>query len=240
MKTVFLASHTTGKRGGLESLESFYRGNNYNTYKLLNPLDDYSKLPTTLDLNGETILSIPRKNIGILNLFIDLFYVLRNLKRKKIDIYVGASNFDMFPGIIFKKLTRKEYKTLYFPRDYSEDRFGNKILDWIYIRLEKFVLKNSNITVSNTFRSENKRLELGLKKENSAMIRNGINSTNYHFNEKVIDKGKFIFIGSLTKEHGLLFFLKICKQFVNELIVIGLGPECDEVKELCEKENIKP
>jgi glycosyltransferase involved in cell wall biosynthesis len=59
------------------------------------------------------------------------------------------------------------------------------------------------------------------------------------FNKKELNKNKFIFIGSVTKEHGLYDLIENIYPLVARLVLIGYGDDWDRVVRLCEEKNIK-
>lgn len=174
-----------------------------------------------------------------MNLFYDFYLSIKYLLSEETDVFIGANNFDTVTGIVARNIFKKKIeRVIYFASDYSENRFGNKILDWIYSRIEKYVLKNSDLVVSNTRRAEEKRVSFGLDVKKSLVIPNGVHLDNEIFEDKQIDKGNFIYVGNVTKEHGLYDLLEILHPIIKKLVLIGSGEDWDRVIKLCEEGNI--
>jgi len=238
MKNIFLVNHASRKTGSMNYFEDYLIRKNLNVSRLSHPLDNYHNEKTYYFENKTMIKSYPRYNLGIINLVLDFFITIFFLLPKKINIYIGANNFDTFVGICLKKIGKKIDKIIFFGSDFSENRFKNHLLDKIYNYIERVVVKNADFTISNTIRAEQKRISMGLLKEKSFVIPNGIYIADPSFPEKSIAKNKFIFIGSLTKEHGLFDFIKFFYKNISELVVIGIGEEFDSIVNFCKKNNI--
>jgi glycosyltransferase involved in cell wall biosynthesis len=157
----------------------------------------------------------------------------------KYDVIIGANNFDTCSAIIINKIFHKEKtETIYFASDYSEHRFSNSILNTIYYRIEQYALKFSNIVISNTLRAEAKRRELGLSPEKSIVIFNTAYVKDATFPNKEINKSHFLYVGSLTKEHGLGSFIQVAHPLINKLTIIGDGTERENILKTCKKYHI--
>jgi len=239
MKNIFLNLHSSRITGPIDYLKDFLLRNNYKVSYLSHPLDDYHDRYT--EFYGEKVKSkkIKRKNIGLINLFFDFLISLNYLLLSKFDTFIGANNFDVLPAIFAKKLLRKDIeKIIYFASDFSEDRFKNKFLNSVYYFVEKIVLENSDLVVSNTKRAEKKRFDLGLDSARSLVIPNGVYLKNKVFLDKKLNKRFFIFVGSVTAEHGLYNLLSILSPLIDKLVLIGSGDEWDRVVGFCNEKNI--
>lgn len=231
MKTIFLNIHYTDIDGSTDYFKSFLLKRGYNVISVYNPLDDYSNKETVVYYNNNVIKKYKRRNLSVLNLFIDFFVSLKYIERYDFSIFIGANNFDTFSGILAKKILRKKIeKIIYFASDFSENRFSNRILNKIYYFIEKTVLKNSDLVISNTKRSEAKRVELGLNKNKSLVIPNGVLLEDETFKEKDISKNKFVYIGSINKEHGLYNILSKIYPIIKEIYIIGSGNDLNRIE----------
>jgi len=239
MKNIFIVNHATEKTGSANYFEDYLLRRKYDVYRLSHPLNNYKNKKTYFLKNREIIKSFNRTDLGVLNFFSDFIISLLVLSFKKIDVFIGANNFDTFAGIVLKKLGKKINMIIFFGSDFSEHRFKNFFLDKIYMQIEKIVVRNSDFTISNTKRAEQKRISMGLDIKKSFVIPNGIFIENPLFIAKKIDKQKFVFIGSLTEEHGLFGFVQFFYKNIKELVVIGVGDERDNILKFCSKNNIK-
>jgi glycosyltransferase involved in cell wall biosynthesis len=187
------------------------------------------------------VLKIKRSNhFGILNLFVDFYISTKFILRNDFDIFIGANNFDTFVGIFSRNILRKKIeKIIYFGSDFSEDRFNNVLLDRIYYFIETICCKYSDLVISNTKRAEEKRLSFELEAANSIVIPNGVLLEVEGFNKKEINKRNFIFVGSVTREHGLYALIECIYPLIGKLVLIGYGDDWNRVIRLCEGKNIK-
>jgi len=108
MKTIFLNTHYTKISGPIDNFKDFLLRNNYNIIGVYNPLDDYNNKETIIYSNNDIIKKYRRRNLSILNLFIDFFISIKYIEKYDFSTFVGADNFDTFSGIFAKKILRKK------------------------------------------------------------------------------------------------------------------------------------
>jgi len=240
MKRIFIISHSSEIEGPIDYYRKYLEKNNYNVLTLAHPLNDYKERFTVFYDQDKTI-KIKRSNaFGIFNLFIDFFISVRFAFKNYFNIFIGANNFDTFVGIFLRKIFRKKIeKIIYFGSDFSEDRFSNVLLNKVYYFIESICCKYSDLVISNTKRAEGKRLRLGLKKEKSIIVPNGVLLDKEDFNKKELNKNNFIFVGSITKEHGLYDLIENIYPLINKLVLIGYGDDWDKVVSICKEKSIK-
>ncbi len=239
-KRIFLLTHALeGKVGSLDLFGRWLQERGWQVFKLANPLDEYQGKNTIFSINSKTQFRILRKRGRICNWLYDGYISLRTLLKTDFDIFVGASNFDVFWGILAKYLFGKKIQTIvFFAPDFSEARFKNFILDQIYYLLERIALKFATVVISKTVRAEQKRLHLGMGKEKSLVVPNGVRLYRPVFLRKEIQKDHFVFVGSVTPEHGLDEFLKVMYPLVKKLVVIGAGGDLNRIKNFCRHQKI--
>lgn len=239
-KTILIISHNSDLEGPIDYYESYLVGKKNYVIKLAHPLNSYRNKASILSINKKIVASYRRTELGIINLAIDFILSIRFIIKYKIDVFIGANNFDVFVGIFCRLLLNKKInKIIYFASDFSEKRFKNQLLNQIYYLIEKFALKGADLTVSNTKRSEYKRLTMGLVKKKSLIVPNVIFWEKPIFETKKIHKNKFIYIGGITKEHGLLNILKTIRLLIKQLIIIGCGNEWETTEKFLVKNKIK-
>lgn len=240
MKIIFILSHNSEIPGPIDYYHRYLVKIGYRIIKLEHPLDNYQERSTVF-CNKNNIIKIKRSNdFGIFNLFIDFYISLKFVLKNNFDIFIGANNFDTFISLVSRKIFRKKIeKIVYFGTDFSEDRFKNKALNKIYFFIESICCRYSDLIVSNTKRAENKRLEFGLKKEKSMVIPNGVLLDKEDFNKKELNKNNFIFIGSVTREHGLYDLIETIHPLIKRLVLIGYGDDWNRVIGICKEKSIK-
>lgn len=235
---ILIVTHNSPLDGPINYYENFLLRNDKKVFLLNHPLDNYNNRRTIFFENKKEVSSIKRFDFGLFNLFIDYLISFSYIFRCKFAIFIGANNFDAFAGIIARKFGKKIDKIIYFASDFSEDRFKNKMLNKIYYFIEKKVLNGADIVVSNTRRSESKRLELGLDADKSIVVPNGVYLKDAKFMKKDILKDNFIFVGSVTREHGLYDLLREISPLIKKLVLIGAGDDWDNVLRLCKEKDI--
>lgn len=236
---IFVNTHSSKIEGPVDYLTHYLIRRGHEIRYISHPLDNYKDRYTELREGETAVKKIDRRSIGIMNLFYDFYLSLKYLLSEDIDVFIGANNFDVLPGIFARKILRKKIeKIIYFASDFSEGRFGNIILDSIYYKVEKIALKNSDLVVSNTKRAEERRISLGLDKKRSLVIPNGVHLKNDVFEEKEINKKNFIFIGNVTKEHGLYDLLEVLYPIIGKFVLIGSGDDWERVVDFCKEKRI--
>lgn len=236
---VFLVSHSSGLKGPINFLEDYLQEKKNEIFHLEHPLDTYHGKKTILYHDKNIVFSIQRSGSSISNLFKDFFISLTTLHKYPVDIYIGSSNFDTLPAIFLRVILRKKYKKIiYFAADFSPNRFKNMVLNKIYYLIETVALRNCDIIVSNTVRAEEQRIFFGLNKKKSIVIPNGVYLEKKIFQNKIIQRDKFIYIGNVTQEHGIYDFIKSNSKIIKKLTIIGQGDQWNVLRRYCEKMKI--
>jgi glycosyltransferase involved in cell wall biosynthesis len=233
-------SHSSEIEGPMDYYRKYLENNDYNVSILEHPLNSYEGRFTVFRSQGKMI-KIKRSNVfNILNLFIDFCISIRFVFKSHFNIFIGANNFDTFTGIFTRKIFRKKIeKIIYFGSDFSEDRFSNVLLNKVYYLIESICCKYSDLVISNTKRAESKRFQFGLKKKKSIIVPNGVLLDKEDFCTKELNKHNFIFVGSVTKEHGLYALIENIFPLIKKLVLIGYGDDWEKVVDICREKNIK-
>lgn len=240
-KNILVISHKSLIDGPIDYYTNYLILHGNQVHKLDHPLDDYESRSSIYIYNNEHKKVVKRsKRLGFFNLIIDFFLSVRFIFKSDFEIFIGANNFDTFAGIFCKKILRKKInKIIYFASDFSEDRFTKGVLNKIYYFIEATVCTHSDLVISNTKRAELKRFEFGLKKNYSLVMPNGVLLKDEKFKKKKIDIGQFIFVGSITKEHGLYPMIKKIYSSIKKLVLIGYGEDLDKILDFCKSKNIE-
>lgn len=153
----------------------------------------------------------------------DFFVTLgKLLKINKINVAIGMNCFDTLPLIVFRKNRIK--KVVFFGTDFARKRFKNPILNWLYIKIDRYCAKKADWVCCNSQRTIKQRLVEGVSKNKIIYTPNGI----FLKKTETIKKGyerKLIFIGRIDKEHGLLSLISQVDKSKLKMDVIGDGPE---------------
>jgi glycosyltransferase involved in cell wall biosynthesis len=234
-KSVYIICHRTDLDGPIDYYERYLIDKNYSVLKLSHPLPRYKVRSTTLTRQGKNLITFRRFGPEMFNLCIDFSYTCKNIPRSGIDTVIAANNFDSLSAIFAKLILRKKIrKIVYFASDYSENRYKFVIMNGIYNFIEKIALKYSDLTVSNTDRAATKRKIIGLSQSRSIVVPNGVHLNHLMFSPKEISKSKFVYVGTVTKEHGLLELIATIQSAIKELTIIGSGDDLDRVVRFCE------
>jgi glycosyltransferase involved in cell wall biosynthesis len=234
---VFIASHTDGRVGSLDTLLDYLKQKGRLVTTLSHPLDDYSTLPTVLTTR-EDIQQIARKPRGIFNLLEDFFMSIKYLRATECGVFLGVSNFDTLPAVFCRIFLRKKIpKIIYYPCDYSEDRFANPIMNLAYKLVERMVVRGADLTISNTHRSEQQRILNGLKRGRSIILPNPVNIPDPYFTPKRINKHKFVYVGDISNEHGLYDIIECLSPVIERLVIIGTGRDKERTIKLAKSKG---
>jgi glycosyltransferase involved in cell wall biosynthesis len=226
-------------KGAVERYADFLQQQGHLITKVAHFLDYKAGKKTKIYENANLIKEIRRYPLHLFNLFYDWVYNFRYVYISSFDVVVGANNFDTFSALCVRFLTKKDFKIIYFASDYAEERFNMLLLDSIYIAIENVVIRFADITVSNTRRAEAKRFELGMPLDKSVVVPNGTFLRKDIFPKKKINKRKFVYQGSVTREHGLYELLKELASDIEYLALMGGGDDWERVISLCDSLGLK-
>lgn len=243
---ILIISHYAKNKGVTDHFISFLQDNQKEYFYLRHPFADnpsnYSDLIRYEGSQEKKIYSWKKAKNSILvliqdfciNLFVS-FYL-----GKKVKKVFGFGSFNVISNIwtnfIFKR------KIFFWGCDYSEERFGNKILNYIYLWFETIACKYSYKTIHPSSRQEEVRIRLHqLKTENSILVPNGIDKV------RILDwsqhkKRGLLYIGSITEQHGVIQIIK--SLYINNntnypLYIFGSGNLVDELNNTIKKYNLE-
>jgi len=236
---IFIASHSSPITGPIDYLERYLRGIGCNVVRIDHPLDTYTGRKSVLRRDDDHLAEWGRSGYGLLSLIWDFAATVCAALRFRSQVAIGANNIDTLGLLVARQLRLSPTpRIVYFAADFAEDRFSNRFLNRIYLAVESLALKGADAAISNTRRAEARRIELGLDPQRSLVIPNGVRLEEPDFMPKLIRKDKFIFVGSVTREHGLYELLAILKPQINSLTIMGDGEDWDRVVGLCDKLGI--
>lgn len=150
--------------------------------------------------------------------------------REKFDIFFGVDNLNAFAGIFLKKIGRVN-KVVYYNIDYTPKRFSNKIMNYIYHKIDKYCCYNADINWVGTSKTSEARIANGLssfKMAKTIIVPDGnhslkIKKINNSDREKVL-----VYVGYLMQKQGIDLVLdslsEIRKKIKNiKFKIIGTG-----------------
>jgi glycosyltransferase involved in cell wall biosynthesis len=238
MKILFLSHHGSMK-GAFDALYDYVKEKTQNATALLSqPLPGSSSEYIYVHLNQ--IEKEKKLNATKGSLVSDFIRGVMFVARYRPDVTFAANNFDAVSAIVGKKLSFNKTRVVYYGSDFSLNRFANPILNAIYIYIEKYALKKSDIIIANTQRAATQRQVLGAIGNKMLVVSNSVLLPEIKFPEKIYNPRIVVYVGNINPEHGLLEFIKSAPRgLFQELIVYGLGSDEFALHEACETKKIK-
>lgn len=176
----------------------------------------------------------------------DVFYtVIWNFtKISKSNIFFGVGNLNAFSGLILRFMGRTD-KVIYYVIDYVPQRFNNKLLNWIYHRIEKFAAENSDWTWNLSPRMIDGREKKWKKKfPNQLVVPHGVHANRIkRLPIDKINRTEILYMGTLLKKQGIQLVIQILPLIVKKiptihLTIVGKGPYEKELKQLTKQMNL--
>lgn len=179
-------------------------------------------------------IPLPIKSfLEILNTFLRLILYRPN-------IFVGIDPLNAFPGVLARKIGLIR-KTIFYCVDYTPKRFKNKLLNSIYLWMDKFCAINSDSVWNVSRRIIDFRKKQGIFESKIKFVPN---SPVFKDCPKVppfkIDKNKIIMVAGLTHSPALDIALKAIKEISKKysnvyLSVIGTGSYQEKLADKIQK-----
>ncbi len=155
-------------------------------------------------------------------------------------IFIGIDPLNAFAGVILKKIGLVK-KTIFYCVDYTPTRFKNKILNNIYLGIDRFVSKNSDEVWNVSSRIIDVRNKQGIP---DAKIKFVPNSPVFENCPRLpvgkVNRNNIVMVAGLTHGPVLNLVLKAFKNVVTKfpkarLSIIGTGPYQEKLKEKTKK-----
>lgn len=211
---ILIVSHYTKNRGVTDFLIQHLENKKLPFLYLKHPFyfeDRRVSELVSINTDGEQkiLLTIKKSKISIVSMiqdfFINLFVSVK--MGKKVRKVIGFGSFNMVPFIVTNWLYKRN---LYFwGCDYSVERFKSKVLNKVYFWFETLACKHSTLIIQPTIRQQLVREEKhGLDIRKSLIIPNGIESFERLGMSKKTKEIALIYIGSITKQHGVTEFVR--------------------------------
>lgn len=171
-----------------------------------------------------------------------LFWVI--VRRRKIDLFIGSDNYLAFLGIILRKIGVVKEVILY-TIDFTPNRFGNKILNFLYHFFDRQCLIHCKIVWNVSEKIAQGREEIkGLKRDKyvpQIVVPLGVwyeRIPKANIGRK--DKSTIVFMGHILEKQGLDVVIKALPEISKSiskvrLIIIGAGPYENTLKNLVKR-----
>lgn len=159
------------------------------------------------------------------------------------DLCISCENLSLIAVMIYRKLGIVK-KTVYNSMDYTENRFKNSLLNYIYHTIDKLACKTADVNWVGTKQQIEAREKSGFNLKNYAkfeIIPNGyINEEIQTSPAKDINFYQLVFIGGIFKTTGLDLIINILPKLLQKfpkirLVIIGKGAHEAVLKKLVRK-----
>jgi len=157
------------------------------------------------------------------------------LRHSNWDYFIGFEAVNALGGILLKKIG-KVGKVVYYVSDYSPQRYSNKWFNRLYLWLDRYAAKNSDVIWDVSPAMQPARMNAGLLKEESApilIVPNALYPQQIKFEPfSKIDPQSIVFMGTLGAENGPDLAIEslplVLKKYPNVLLhIVGGGREED-------------
>ncbi len=176
-------------------------------------------------------------------IMLNIFYVI--IFKKRYELYFGVDNLNAFAGILLKKMGLIK-KVIYYVIDYNPKRFSNKIINWVYHKIDQFCVKYSDETWNLSPRMEEARKEyFKFSGGNQKVVPVGVwfnRIKRKDFSD--IEKFTLVFMGSITEKQGIQNILEIIPRIIKNILefrflIIGTGEYISNLKILSKRLKIE-
>lgn len=250
-----IATHATEVSGPPDALIQYLKERTYWLLVIRFPLSANDKFSPYYEVYKQGC-SIEKKAFPIslkpfiLNYFRDIsltiFWSFLAKSRYKIHFnsFFGCNNLLTVAGLFVKKVLKVDY-LVFYAIDYSDKRFGNQLLNKIYLGLDKFAATKASFVWSNTNRTRAIRKQQGVKDKANLYVPNGVFLESISTtNEKFSIQRKPVLLeyhGTITETKGIqnvMYALEKLKELDFEFHIIGSGDFEQNLKEIAANSSI--
>jgi glycosyltransferase involved in cell wall biosynthesis len=174
----------------------------------------------------------------IYSYFKDIWLTLKWVMQtgQKWDLFVGSDNLNALSGIILKKFGRAN-KVIYYVIDYNPYRFENKVLNFIYHKIDQFCVRYADETWNLSPRMEwGRRKYFEFSGGNQKVVPVGVWTDRINLKVKKVPNA-LVFMGHVTKKQGIQNVIMAIPEIKKKIpdfkfIVIGGGDYLKHLQEL--------
>lgn len=150
-------------------------------------------------------------------------------RREKIDVYIGVDPLNAVAGIFLKKIGKVE-TAVFLTADYSPHRFGSKLMNWIYHRIDMYCVRHASEVWSVSSRIVAIRKRMGLRDEKNILLPNVPPKKYDTLRKAKRDKFTLITSGNIDKQLDFKGVFRAIKKLEKKypklrLEIAGNGPE---------------
>jgi glycosyltransferase involved in cell wall biosynthesis len=164
--------------------------------------------------------------------------------KEKFDYYIGANNLNACIGIFLKEIGKVK-RVIFYTVDYAPVRFENGILNYIYHKMDKFAVLNSDYVWNLSPRMEEARRGLNIVTQNQTVVPMGVHYERIRrYNIDEIDKNQIVYMGHLLEKQGVQLVIEAVSALKKEIagikfLVIGTGPYKEILKNKTKEMNLE-
>ena len=162
------------------------------------------------------------------------------LDRKRTDLYIGVGGFNAITGVFLKKIGRVR-KTIFYCFDFTERRFDNRLLNWIYLAVDIVSARGSDQVWNVSTAIDQLRYGQGLASGKTLLVPIGV----YSLQERPtpLKRHRIIYFGILDQFKGVMLAIEAMPSIIKlvsdaELIVMGDGPIRGKISQRVSELNI--
>lgn len=178
------------------------------------------------------LLPFPIK-ISILRYLLEIlstinFFIFGVGRREEVDVFIGVDPLNAITGLILKKL-KIANKVIFYSVDFSDTRFKNKFINFIYFKIDDYCMKNADEVWSVSSRIVNLRKSKGLENSRNIFVPNVPSDEYKKYVKNCKDKLCMITLGKIDTqlEYSKVFttIRKMKKKYPNiKFKIVGSGP----------------
>lgn len=207
-------------------------------YKLSSQFECYEKGRLKKNFSSYHF-SLPMPLAFIKDFIFTLYWVLKT--GQNFDIFFGINNMNALSGLVLKKMGRVK-KVIYYTIDLYPQRFSNKLMNWLYHKVDKLCVKYCNETWNvspylKKYRKNSSRqftVPIGIWFDEMKRV-----------NPRKANNRKIVYVGHLKNFYGVDLIIRSLPEIVKKipqvkLEIIGGGEQLAELEDLIEKLSMKP
>lgn len=178
--------------------------------------------------------------------FFTVFYLVFK-QNKKYDFFFGVNGLNCLAGLFLKKMKKVNY-VVFYAIDFVPIRFDNKILNYIFHRIEKICVRKSDLVWNVSPRIAEGRehfLQIPNDPTHQIVVPIGIWNKNIKKRDfKDIKKHQLLFVGHLLEKQGVQLVLDAIQDIARRIpdfkfVIVGGGEYENELKEKIKKLQVE-
>ena len=156
---------------------------------------------------------------------INFYYIF---KSRPVELYIGIDPLNGFSGVIANKLGFITH-SIFYTADYAYERFNNRILNFVYHKIDMFVAKNSAQVWNVSSRIVEERIRQGIPRDKVYLVPNTPDRSKIKIKPlSQINRYDIAIVGNITRALNITIIIDEIKQLSGKypkirLLIIGSG-----------------